>query len=144
MKKCSKCNKNKQLVDFSKFSEAKDGLQPYCKACQSSYQKKNRRKYDWGAYTKSWAKNNPEAIRGYYTKRTYGVTTAMYNTMMDNQDGKCAICCLPPVKNRRLCIDHSHITGKVRALLCDRCNLGLGTYEAHKEAYERYLAKFLV
>ncbi|MEI8051963.1 MAG: endonuclease domain-containing protein [Actinomycetes bacterium] len=50
-----------------------------------------------------------------------GVTPAIYEVMLDDQDGGCAICGRPP-KTRRLDVDHDHKTGKVRGLLCHRCN----------------------
>ena len=46
--------------------------------------------------------------------------------MLVNQEGKCAIC-LRPMKQP--CLDHNHTTGKVRELLCVRCNVGLGYLE---------------
>ena len=42
------------------------------------------------------------------------------------QDGKCAICWGPPDLRRRLAIDHDHVNGAIRGLLCGRCNIGLG------------------
>ena len=59
--------------------------------------------------------------------RSYGITEAMFDQMMINQDGKCYIC-----KSDNgaiaLCIDHDHLTGKVRGLLCNKCNRGLGLF----------------
>ena len=52
--------------------------------------------------------------------------------MYEDQDGKCAICRQPETREYKtagvceLCIDHDHDTGKVRALLCDACNTGIG------------------
>lgn len=46
---------------------------------------------------------------------------AQYDKMLAAQGGKCAICKRPP-KSRRLAVDHDHKTGKVRGLLCFRCN----------------------
>lgn len=53
--------------------------------------------------------------------------------MILEQDGKCAVCSDAPnpdgPRNQRvLNIDHDHETGKVRALLCYNCNLGLGRF----------------
>ena len=52
--------------------------------------------------------------------------------MYEDQDGRCAICRQPETREYatagvcELCIDHDHDTGKVRALLCDACNTGIG------------------
>jgi hypothetical protein len=57
--------------------------------------------------------------------------------MSKAQDGKCKICGGTELKN--LHIDHDHATGKIRGLLCMRCNMGLGVYEARKDDFEKYL-----
>jgi Recombination endonuclease VII len=56
-----------------------------------------------------------------------GVTDDEYQRLLTFQGGVCAICGNPP-KNRRLSVDHNHRTGKVRGLLCFRCNRALPTY----------------
>lgn len=66
-----------------------------------------------------------ESCFGYVWKK-YGWTAAMYTRQMLKQGGKCAICREPPGENRRLDIDHNHRTGKVRELLCVRCNAAIG------------------
>jgi hypothetical protein len=64
-------------------------------------------------------------------KEGYGITPADYDLMFEVQNGLCAICGHPPIygrgaKNNRLSVDHDHETGKVRALLCSKCNTGIG------------------
>lgn len=67
--------------------------------------------------------------------RKYGLTPAEYSAMHVAQDGKCAICereeTSMTVKGavRSLAVDHCHNTGKVRGLLCSRCNTTLGRIE---------------
>lgn len=52
-----------------------------------------------------------------------------YDAVLRDQGGVCAICRKPPkVGGRRLHIDHDHKTGKVRGLLCARCNRGLAWF----------------
>ncbi len=62
----------------------------------------------------------------------YGITVEDYDRMFDAQGGVCAICSRPasggPTSASRLHIDHCHTTGKVRALLCSTCNLGVGYF----------------
>jgi hypothetical protein len=55
--------------------------------------------------------------------KKYGLTESAYQAMVFEQDGECAICREP---DPALHVDHCHKTGKVRALLCTRCNLSLG------------------
>lgn len=59
-------------------------------------------------------------------KRKYGISVQDYERMYAEQDGRCAICTRPERIKRKLAVDHDHISGKVRSLLCLRCNLVLG------------------
>lgn len=63
----------------------------------------------------------------------YQCTPEKYQTMLEAQDGKCAICRSVPTARYRgrlkqLSVDHDHITGQIRALLCNGCNAGLGYF----------------
>jgi Recombination endonuclease VII len=57
--------------------------------------------------------------------RRYGLSLADYRALQKRQGNACAICCKV---TRVLCIDHCHVTGRVRGLLCRRCNSALGFY----------------
>jgi hypothetical protein len=69
--------------------------------------------------------------------RRYGITVAQFNEMWDKQGGRCAICPRPFAKTPH--IDHCHISGKIRGLLCFTCNIRLGWYEQWKEEIDGYL-----
>ena len=71
----------------------------------------------------------------------YGITLDDYNSMFEKQKGKCAICKRHQMDvKQKLCVDHCHATGNVRALLCNRCNVQLGTYEnADLDALKAYV-----
>lgn len=59
----------------------------------------------------------------------YGLTSEQLNELENKQDHKCAICKKTNMKEgvrKRLCVDHDHQTGRVRGLLCDSCNRGIG------------------
>jgi hypothetical protein len=61
--------------------------------------------------------------------------------MLLSQGGLCAIC-RGDFGNGRWdspCVDHDHVTGAVRALLCFKCNSGLGYYEKYAAQYAAYL-----
>lgn len=68
-----------------------------------------------------------EVQRARRLQRDYGLTQEEYDSLFDQQLGFCAICHQAPGK-RGLAVDHHHLTGKVRGLLCDRCNTGLGLF----------------
>jgi len=66
--------------------------------------------------------------RRFYMLRQYGISPEEYDRILALQNGVCAICRKKP--NRRLLyVDHCHRTGKVRGLLCMKCNSALGLYE---------------
>lgn len=54
------------------------------------------------------------------------MTLEQYNDLFAMQDGRCAICLNPPKENWPLDVDHDHKSGRVRALLCNNCNRGIG------------------
>ena len=63
--------------------------------------------------------------------KTYGITLEEYDAMVVAQDGQCAICKGkdPRSPTAVWSVDHCHISGKVRALLCSCCNRGLGQFQ---------------
>lgn len=64
----------------------------------------------------------------YQLQHKYGLSLSDFDTLMLNQYGCCKICDKPFEKNKRLTVDHNHQTGKVRGLLCTKCNVGLGHF----------------
>lgn len=97
-----------------------------------------------------WRKNNPEKYRKAVSnwrarnptyesalklKMRYGITPEQYSELFTVQEGRCAICgneesiCHSRSKKvQKLAVDHCHSTGKVRGLLCQDCNRGLGKF----------------
>jgi hypothetical protein len=58
-------------------------------------------------------------------RKVYGISWADYEAMFERQGGACAICKRTGVT---LCVDHCHLTGEVRGLLCIRCNSAIGFF----------------
>jgi hypothetical protein len=74
-------------------------------------------------------------------KYNFGITTEQYDAMLTDQGGHCALCPTTDDGRRRLSVDHDHSTGKVRGLLCFRCNTRLGVYEKFGTDFAAYLEK---
>lgn len=73
--------------------------------------------------------NNSPVSRSWYYKKTYGINLEEYEKILYEQDFRCAICKIHQSKlNRSLYIDHCHTTGKIRGLLCSKCNSGIGFF----------------
>lgn len=79
---------------------------------------------------KRYNKRKPEKVREKRLIKRYGLTLTMFALMVLAQEGKCIICKQVPIKS--LVVDHNHTTGKVRALLCDHCNKGIGLLKENK------------
>lgn len=100
----------------------------YCRECQSVVAKRWRQENL--AYLKEYKAQRfatrpaRDKWNGHLIQR-YGITADQYEAMAQEQKGVCAICYEPPAR-KRLSVDHCHGTGKVRGLLCERCNSFLG------------------
>lgn len=76
-----------------------------------------------------WWENNPEKARSNHLKTAYGVSIEEYNKLLKKQNNKCAICGIDVAYlNENMSVDHDHNTNKIRALLCRKCNAGLGFF----------------
>ncbi len=111
---CPACNMIKTLDHFHKDNYATLRIAVYCKECCSKKGKLS--------YCKSKNKR-----RNYEYHKIYNISLEDYNKMLKEQDNKCLICHKQFASHRRsIHIDHNHKTGKVRGLLCPRCNPLLG------------------
>ena len=73
--------------------------------------------------------SHPDARRDYNLRKNYGITSADYDRMLEEQGGRCAICGTTHPggrTNKYFFVDHCHDTGNVRGLLCMACNTMLG------------------
>jgi hypothetical protein len=83
-------------------------------------------------YQATWRANNPNYQRNwreqhpaYDILRRYDITQKEYDSLLESQNGCCAIC----HREVTLTVDHDHITGKIRGLLCNRCNVYFSWFE---------------
>lgn len=116
-KRCSKCGKKKPLDHFFNRKAAKDGKASCCKTCAKGMRER-------------LVESRPYYQVHMQRQRKYGVSQEQYEEMLRQQGGRCAICrSKSPGRNSVFfCIDHDHETGRVRGLLCRRCNMGLGYF----------------
>jgi hypothetical protein len=119
LKLCTKCKSEKPLSSFYLRSDT-GKYRSHCNDCQSLYCKKR-----WPLIKQ----RHLLVSRKYSLKKNYGITLEEYFRLNAAQDGKCKICGKRNVCGRDLAVDHNHKTGKVRSLLCNRCNVGLENFD---------------
>lgn len=133
MKICSKCKEEKEMWEFGLHKNRPDGLYNWCKDCVKENRTRNK-KYE---------------RESQYQKR-YGITLYQYNLMLKAQGKVCAICKQPETRKQKsgviqpLSVDHCHKTYKVRGLLCNNCNNGIGRLKDDPELLRKaaqYLEK---
>lgn len=113
-KRCYWCKEIKHKDQFYKNKSKYDGLTSSCKQCTPLIRE-------------HVTKNNPDMIRRSKLKAAYNISLEEYNSMFSYQEGKCAICDKHQSEfKHRFCVDHDHITGQIRGLLCHTCNRALG------------------
>ena len=78
-------------------------------------------------------------VRSSKLKARYGISLETYEQMLHEQKGRCKICKRKPTKFH---VDHDHVNNKVRSLLCETCNVGLGSFKDSAQLLA-YAAKYL-
>lgn len=141
MKTCSKCGAPKEETEFY-LREATGKRRGSCKECQhasrKSYRKRNQKEIadkdkvyrtknrgEIAARHRRYKKENREKVATQQRFRKFGLSQGDWEKLKSDQKGVCAICKSDP-KGKEFCVDHDHITGKVRALLCGKCNSAIG------------------
>jgi Recombination endonuclease VII len=142
-KNCKVCGDFKPLEDFYANPAGRQGRCPECKECTKArrkvwYQRNREREI---ARVGAWQRRNPEKLaaqrrqstdvrarkyREWHLRKRFGLTIDVYGALLAAQDGTCAICSTPTENDSALHVDHDHETGRVRGLLCMRCNNALG------------------
>lgn len=164
LRKCNKCEVEKILTEdnFRPHGNNHPGFRYTCRKCEREYMSKKRainpelyaeKSRAWSkshpaqrnATKRAWRINNPRKHKSYVLKRTYGITLDQYETMLAAQNGVCAICKTHTTDNRgqRLHVDHCHQTGKVRGILCGKCNSILGFVDDNPDWLDKAKAYLL-
>lgn len=103
-----------------------------CKQCKNSDALAQSQRPDVKQKRQEEYKANHARIRDGQLQRIFGITLDSYNSILAEQDGRCAICGGPP-DGKALAVDHDHSTGYIRGLLCRGCNTGLGCFRDSAE-----------
>ena len=102
IRRCNRCSERKPLEEFHKNKNMPLGHGYTCKKCEVDYRREN-----------------------WQHLKQYGITRDDYDAMLSDQGGVCAVCKTPgktSSRSNRMAVDHDHQTGRVRGLLCGRCN----------------------
>ena len=143
---CSKCKLEKTVDKFSKDKNSSTGYTYQCKECRNikykEYYINNPDKIKL-KNSNNWQKRKDfysselgiASSRRSHLKRVYNISLEDYERMSLEQNHKCENCGNTEMnnKNKVLCVDHDHTTGKIRSLLCGSCNTGLGSFKDNKE-----------
>ena len=130
---CKKCGQTKDIKDFYKTGRKKDknpdNRHYTCKECTK-------------ARVKAAHHADPSLQRRRDLRRLYDISLEEYDEMLELQNHQCAVCKTEKAggKHNVFCVDHDHVTGKVRELLCKDCNIVLGIINDSPEHLGRLMA----
>ncbi len=129
---CTRCGLTKPLDQFGLSSRGRSGRKRWCTACYS-------------ANSSAWQKANPQRVqtarRAALVRRMYGEAGVLAEQRRLAGEG-CDVCGRRPPGKRGMAIDHCHVTGQFRGLLCAPCNQALGLAD-EDPARLRALADYL-
>ena len=136
LKICTKCKIEKNISSFySKgYERYKGGLDTFCKICRNLHRKRMQQKKK--------PKRSKEHHRKVNLKYNYGLSIEEFNSLLESQQYSCKICktTSPIGKHNQWCVDHCHKSGKLRGILCPKCNMALGLFNDSIESLEQAIA----
>ena len=110
----------KDPEEFPRNRSTATGRGTYCKPCHNARNRETIRRL----YGNS---------RHYHLKQRFGIGADEVDAMIEAQGGICPICKTRPAVH----VDHDHKSGKVRAILCEMCNGGLGQFKDDPNSIRR-------
>ena len=143
---CNICGVEKPVSEFEQ-QKSRPNPRKTCKLCRAKKQWNNIQSdpVRHRAYLdkrKEWRLDNREMVNTSLRVRNYEITENEYYNMLEDQMWLCGLCDAELNGDRFTHIDHDHKTGKVRAILCGKCNSGLG-YFADDPAVMIRAAKYI-
>ncbi len=128
-KVCAACRDVKLTTLFAKDQRSPDGFTPRCRACRAVVR----------------AKEDPRKTRERFYRWKFGISVGDYEQLFLAQNRRCKICRATPEERgarQHLDVDHDHVSGTIRGLLCSPCNTAIGLLADDPErarAVARYL-----
>lgn len=126
MYKASHINRQKAKKEGSQFYIGNP-----CRKCKTTKRYAHSKKcFECSTHLNELKKKEPEKYaevkKKWWLKNTYGLTLDQYNEILKSQNYQCALCGLELKVDKQTHIDHCHETNKIRGILCNHCNLGIG------------------
>ena len=129
---CTQCNCTKSSEDFYKRKSRPGGRQTHSE-CKDCFKARVTKRYQ----------SDPDRINDLRACAVYGITIDQLTDMRKQANGICQACERPGEGQfKRLVIDHDHETGKVRGLICQKCNTVLGLVKDNINTLQN-LAQFI-
>lgn len=113
---CNKCGETKTEDEYHTDNRAKSKRASACKKCCNE------------AKALDYKKHRDKRL-AYRRSYLYGVSQSEYETLRNKAKGVCGICGCAEENKMALAVDHCHTSNKVRGLLCNNCNNGLGRFK---------------
>jgi hypothetical protein len=110
--RCPDCGEDKPPEQFPRNRNTKTGRATYCKPCHNARNRQTVKRL----YGNS---------RHYHLRQKYGIGADEFDALVTKQGMLCPICLKRPAEH----VDHDHKSGKVRGILCEACNGGLGQFK---------------
>ena len=134
---CTACGESKKNDQFGAHRRSADRLKYSCKPCEAAAVKRAYDPEKRNAYNRAYYSSNRTKERKRSRLRRYGLEQTQYDALWKAAGGSCEICAVGLLDiddyesgnsrpSNAVCIDHCHISGRVRGLLCLTCNLLLG------------------
>ena len=147
VRRCTRCDTVKVESAFRRGP--RDHLRGMCIQCidvvaSETLASKPERVLAARARAREWKlmRGLPQYTRDTHILSKYGLSREAYDSMVSDQNSKCAICgrAAEDCVHRVLVVDHCHDTGRVRGLLCNKCNGGIGLLGDTVDAVEKAVA----
>ena len=142
LKFCTQCKVRRALSEFWRRPNAQIPEMRYsriCRNCKNERYKTYKIEHleQWQARIKKQnEKRRLNVDRSADQRfRRYGITKEKYMEMLNIQNRSCAICNETAKNDHGFHIDHNHITGNVRGLLCGKCNMALGMLQEREDLF---------